>query len=325
MSKQYLTSCTYYNGCFQEPSTSAPIPIPEECKNQELLENNKTLSSICSCPITANSFINSKNDIKIKTSYNDWCSDAQTAYNNDLKDWKNLKGRFNFLNDNNTNPDTGWWKQNYLNERMELKYCVIGTTSTETMTDYCNNDAKNHFNRDTDHGGYVYDGESGTHCSPSDPNNCCLWGSNFYVYRCKRTDQQAEYDLKNSRYYKQIEPTYPCTQVTIPTSNQEAVACCVNIIENIEDSKIENVKQECNQNIVQQIQTVLSNTTTPIPTTTSNPTPPSKPTIPPELNCKFLFKSNEMKTKCEINILHTILLSAGILSIFILIVIAILN
>ena len=288
-------ACNIYNGCFKQPSTSAPLPLPDACTNPELLKD-KQISSICSCPATANTVISDLNDNIIKKSYNDWCSDAITAYNNDLVDYKNLTGRFAYLKDT---------LNKYKTQRMELNDCVITFDSASSLTDRCNNDAKNRHNLDTNHGGYVWDNGFyyQSDCVPL-----------YYKYFCQRTDSQAEYDFRNSDNYKSLEPKTPCTQISLPSVSQTAMECCVNIIQDINASKIENVKQECNQKIVQQIDNIISsNTTTPSPTSPE----PTSPEPVPELQCKFLFKPNDTQTECVVNSLYIGILIGSIFIIFI--------
>ena len=207
--------------------------------------------------------------------YNTACANFTTIYDNDLKDWENLTGKFAYLNGIHVPNTTGftddqivaaytdkntWYVGNFMERNRYFLPNCSAISSVDTINSWCNKDIFGHFGADTSHGGYIYDDTDYLGIN----GGCSPW---FYRYLCKPVLSQAIYDFKNfvptngnpKNLYNSLEPKKPCTQIEEIPPQTINIQCCIQNISDITSGKVtvENAKIDCTQKINQVISNVI--------------------------------------------------------------------
>lgn len=248
--------------------------MTDRCNDTEALKKNTQLKSACDCQKSV-ALIQQAID-EYETQYTDWKNDLESyrRYKKDHDDWENKQGRFKqYSNYGKKNPfRIEWgWASDDANEY--CKKCARG----ETLGDGRNCKSTNDNRLGSD--GYNdnrRDGEWGWHVA----------GSRKF-WTCEKSD--AKIAQENQAYKEQYEPDADpedssktwtgLNEPEKPEFNPNInIQCCSQIFDDIKggrDVNFSDIKQNCTQNINQQVEDA-SNGVTPSPTTNS-PTPSPSP------------------------------------------------
>ena len=231
------------------------------CNNTILLNQNPNLMSACSCQRAADSLyelIEKYNTLL--DNYNNILKPEYDNYLNNLQNWENLTGKYRLYDNMSDDPELVNLSKQPLYQRRNQLIQPIWSKCDYTWvkgTTLCN-EIEN---------GLIY----------TDKKSCTMYPATAgEKVKCVRTSDQVIIKLKQSNEYLELRPKELSKPEYPPPPSNNTIQCCSQSFSNIQGNNIDinNIRQNCNLNIRQQIDSAISKPDTP---DTKPDTPDTKP------------------------------------------------